>query len=229
MCFSQVPRLPKGIFGNHPQATGKEGQGPSTWKQEGHMVMETSGRRERKYCQRRGGGQRLMRTSRRLMERSTDRLTTTGTNSEPPCCSMGRREAGGTGALTQPWATHVCGSWSQNLWGWLGRTPETSPAGYLSKPASSYSPCWSSLVMGCPPPPPPAPLTGNKFLLMPGSVNRRHLRPPIHRPCVPQHLERCPHLKAQLCHERVIISHGVHGLIQPQSLGIWRGLVKDGT
>lgn len=33
-----------------------------------------------------------MRTSRRLMERSTDRLTTMGTNSEPPCCRA-RRES----------------------------------------------------------------------------------------------------------------------------------------
>lgn len=66
------------------------------------MVMEASGRSERKYCHCRGGGQRLMRTSRRLMERSTDRLTTTGTNSELPCCRMGRWEAGNTGVLTQP-------------------------------------------------------------------------------------------------------------------------------
>ena len=65
------------------------------------MVMEASGRSERKYCHCRGGGQRLMRTSRRLMERSTDRLTTTGTNSEPPCCRMGRWEAGDTSALSQ--------------------------------------------------------------------------------------------------------------------------------
>lgn len=64
------------------------------------MVMEASGRNERKYCHCRGGGQRLIRTSRRLMERSTDRFTTTGTNSEPPCCRVGRQEAGGTGALS---------------------------------------------------------------------------------------------------------------------------------
>lgn len=50
------------------------------------MVMEASGNSERKYCQCSGGGQRLMRTSLRLMERSTDRFTTTGTNSELPCC-----------------------------------------------------------------------------------------------------------------------------------------------
>ena len=53
------------------------------------MVMEASGRRERKYCHRRGGGQRLTSTSRRLMERSTERFTTTGTNSKPPCCIPG--------------------------------------------------------------------------------------------------------------------------------------------
>lgn len=52
------------------------------------MVMEASGSSERKYCHLRGGGQRLMRTSRRLMERSTSRLTTTGTNSEPPCSKL---------------------------------------------------------------------------------------------------------------------------------------------
>lgn len=75
---------------------GAAGSGRGTWKQEGHMVMEASGRRERKYCHCRGGGQRLMRTSRRLMERSTDRLTTTGTNSEPPCCRAGGQEAGST-------------------------------------------------------------------------------------------------------------------------------------
>lgn len=50
------------------------------------MVMEASGNSERKYCHCSGGGQRLMRTSLRLMERSTDRFTTTGTNSELPCC-----------------------------------------------------------------------------------------------------------------------------------------------
>lgn len=50
------------------------------------MVMEASGSSERKYCHCSGGGQRLMRTSLRLMDRSTDRFTTTGTNSEPPCC-----------------------------------------------------------------------------------------------------------------------------------------------
>lgn len=49
------------------------------------MVMEASGSSERKYCHCSGGGQRLMRTSRRLMERRTDRFTTTGTNSELPC------------------------------------------------------------------------------------------------------------------------------------------------
>lgn len=64
------------------------------------MVMEASGRRERKYCHRRGGGQRLMSTSRRLMERSTERFTTTGTNSKPPCCRAGGER--GTRALTQP-------------------------------------------------------------------------------------------------------------------------------
>lgn len=53
------------------------------------MVMEASGNSERKYCHCSGGGQRLMRTSLRLMERSTDRFTTTGTNSEPPCCEGG--------------------------------------------------------------------------------------------------------------------------------------------
>lgn len=50
------------------------------------MVMEASGSSERKYCHCSGGGQRLMRTSLRLMDRSTERFTTTGTNSEPPCC-----------------------------------------------------------------------------------------------------------------------------------------------
>lgn len=52
------------------------------------MVMEASGNSERKYCHCSGGGQRLMRTSLRLMERSTDRFTTTGTNSELPCSKL---------------------------------------------------------------------------------------------------------------------------------------------
>lgn len=85
---SQFPphaQLPKGDMENR-------GAGETTscrlgtWKQEGHMVMEASGSSERKYCHCSGGGQRLMRTSLRLMERSTDRFTTTGTNSELPCC-----------------------------------------------------------------------------------------------------------------------------------------------
>lgn len=59
------------------------------------MVMEASGSSERKYCHCRGGGQRLMRTSLRLMERSTDRFTTTGTNSEPPCWEEGGRRGEG--------------------------------------------------------------------------------------------------------------------------------------
>lgn len=57
-----------------------------TLKQLGHMVMLTSGSRERKYSHLSGLGQRLIRTSRLLMERSTERLTLTGTKVEPPCC-----------------------------------------------------------------------------------------------------------------------------------------------
>lgn len=90
-------------------------QRPGTWKQEGHMVMEASGSRERKYCHCRGGGQRLMRTSRRLMERSTERFTTTGTNSEPPCCSPGGESGRG---LAQPAGGQATPQ----------RTPEPSPA-----------------------------------------------------------------------------------------------------
>lgn len=94
------------------------------------MVMEASGRNERKYCHCRGGGQRLIRTSRRLMERSTDRFTTTGTNSEPPCCRVGRKQ----GALVPSVSvTHLCGPRSQNLWEWPERTPEISPAKYLDR------------------------------------------------------------------------------------------------
>lgn len=62
------------------------------------MVMEASGNSERKYCHCSGGGQRLMRTSLRLMERSTDRFTTTGTNSELPCC-----EGWGCTWVLPPW------------------------------------------------------------------------------------------------------------------------------
>lgn len=57
-----------------------------TLKQVGHMVMLTSGSRERKYSQLSGLGQRLIRTSLLLIERSTKRLTLTGTKFEPPCC-----------------------------------------------------------------------------------------------------------------------------------------------
>lgn len=57
-----------------------------TLKQVGHMVMLTSGSRERKYSHLSGLGQRLIRTSLLLIERSTWRLTLTGTKFEPPCC-----------------------------------------------------------------------------------------------------------------------------------------------
>lgn len=57
-----------------------------TLKQVGHIVMLTSGSRERKYSHLSGLGQRLIRTSLLLMERSTERLTLTGTKFEPPCC-----------------------------------------------------------------------------------------------------------------------------------------------
>lgn len=57
-----------------------------TLKQVGHMVMLTSGNRERKYSHLSGLGQRLIRTSLLLIERSTERLTLTGTKFEPPCC-----------------------------------------------------------------------------------------------------------------------------------------------
>lgn len=82
------------------------------------MVMEASGSRERKYCHCRGGGQRLMRTSRRLMERSTERLTTTGTNSEPPCCRPGRESEWG---LAQLAGVHAAPQ----------RAPEPSPSGLV--------------------------------------------------------------------------------------------------
>lgn len=57
-----------------------------TLKQVGHMVMLTSGSRERKYSHLSGLGQRLISTSLLLMARSTGRLTLTGTKFEPPCC-----------------------------------------------------------------------------------------------------------------------------------------------
>ena len=108
----------------------REGPGDraaGTWKQEGHMVMEASGSSERKYCHRRGGGQRLMRTSRRLMERSTERLTTTGTNSEPPCCRPGGESgwdlAQPAGGLTTPQRTPEPSS--------AGPVPQENPAGHL--------------------------------------------------------------------------------------------------
>lgn len=91
------------------------------------MVMEASGSSERKYCHRRGGGQRLMRTSRRLMERSTERLTTTGTNSEPPCCRPGGESgwdlAQPAGGLITPQRTPEPSS--------AGSVPQENPAGHL--------------------------------------------------------------------------------------------------
>lgn len=60
-----------------------------TLKQVGHMVMLTSGSRERKYSHLSGLGQRLMSTSLLLIERSTERLTLTGTKFDPPCCLDG--------------------------------------------------------------------------------------------------------------------------------------------
>lgn len=57
-----------------------------TLKQVGHMVMLILGIRERKYSHWSGRGQRLIRTSLLLIKRSTERLTLTGTKSDPPCC-----------------------------------------------------------------------------------------------------------------------------------------------
>lgn len=65
-----------------------------TLKQVGHMVMLTSGSSERKYSHLSGRGQRLMSTSLLLMERSTKRLTLTGTNLDPPCCVFVRTAVG---------------------------------------------------------------------------------------------------------------------------------------
>lgn len=42
-------------------------------------------------------------------------------------------------------------------------------------------------------------------------------------------LEALSYLKAQLGCKWVIFSCGVHGLVQPQCLGVWRVLVKDGA
>lgn len=50
------------------------------------MVMLTSGSSERKYSHCSGRGQRLIRTSLLLMERSTERVTLMGTKVKPPCC-----------------------------------------------------------------------------------------------------------------------------------------------
>lgn len=85
-----------------------------TLKQVGHIVMLTSGKRERKYSHLSGLGQRLIRTSLLLMERSTERLTLTGTKFEPPCCLD----------------THIntsklyCGPCSFTLPSWLGQLVE---------------------------------------------------------------------------------------------------------
>ena len=179
------------------------------------MVMEASGSRERKYCHCRGGGQRLMRTSRRLMERSTDRLTTTGTNSEPPCCvgEAGRRHW----CLHTATVTYLRGSQSQYLCEMARKDPRDFPC---QMPGQNS-------VMSCSPllaisgdrksttSSSPAALTGSRFSHQ--GVDRRDLRPPSQQALLASaahHSQWHPHLKAQLCSEWVVISHGVHGLVQ---------------
>lgn len=176
------------------------------------MVMEASGRSERKYCHCRGGGQRLMRTSRRLMVRSTERPTTTGTNSEPPCCKAGGR-VGSTEHQCPHSATvtRLCGL------GGFQRLPlpgHVAPVGHL----------WSQKAHLL------SPSSPDRKQVPPHTKERvqRDLRPPSQRTSLASaaHHSQNPYLKAQLCCEWVI-SHGVHSLVQSQSLGIWRGLVKD--
>lgn len=75
LCLRFTPGYTRRVFYKH-----------CTLKQVGHMVMLTSGSRERKYSHLSGLGQRLIRTSLLLIERSTERLTLTGTKFEPPCC-----------------------------------------------------------------------------------------------------------------------------------------------
>lgn len=150
------------------------------------MVMEASGRSERKYCHCRGGGQRLMRTSRRLMARSTDRLTTTGTNSEPPCCRWGEPEAGAPVTSLRHGGTFM----------WV-MIPEllavAREAPRLPLPGTWTEPCQVTqcllAISGDREPTtssPPVALTGNKFLLTPRSVYRRDLRMPSQQASVPQ-------------------------------------------
>ena len=161
------------------------------------MVMEASGSRERKYCHCRGGGQRLMRTSRRLMERSTERFTTTGTNSEPPCCRPGGESRRG---LAQP----AVGPPSLPL---LVRS--------LGRTQLAFS------VTRSPPPSPRGPRREGKEErdLSQASGWGWGSQQPV--------TQGCPHLEAQLGREGVVDPHGVHALIQPQGLGIWGALVKD--
>lgn len=67
------PGLPMGPIRESAAAAGGRTLGPcvgGTWKQEGHMVMEASGSRERKYCHCRAVAS-ARGPSRRLMERST--------------------------------------------------------------------------------------------------------------------------------------------------------------
>lgn len=111
------------------------------------MVMEASGSSERKYCQRSGAGQRLTRTSRRLMARSTERPTTTGTNSEPPCCVWGGCSTGVSVACplptghTQPFPCTSRGSLTSKL--------SLAVKGSPSPPASVVSSSRSVCESGC--------------------------------------------------------------------------------
>lgn len=168
------------------------------------MVMEASGSRERKYCHCRGGGQRLMRTSRRLMERSTERLTTTGTNSEPPCCRPGRESEWG---LAQPAGVHAAPQ----------RAPEPSPSCPVPRENPAGGLCdWepTSLPRG-----PQGECAEERDLSQALGRGPGGSQQPV--------TQGCPHLKAQLGREGVVFPHGVHALIQPQGLGIWGALVKD--
>lgn len=154
----RCPASPRGHLGNGKAAERSNREPCSwhhTWKQEGHMVIEASGRSERKYCHCRGGGQRLMRTSRRLMERRTDRLTTTGTNSEPPCYRVGRWEAGAPVPLLNHGDTFTWVMIPECL-GVVREASRDFPCQVpRQSPARSGSPCWPALVTENSPPPLP--------------------------------------------------------------------------
>lgn len=98
------------------------------------MVMEASGSGSGSNCHCRGGGQRLMRTSRSFMERSTERLTTTGTNSSHLAAGrqgerLGLAQPGGVHATEGPELPFLSGPSEPRSWRPCDWSPPPLPRG----------------------------------------------------------------------------------------------------